>query len=86
MNFKEIELMRKLSKMETYAYSQIATTWEISHNIEPPPCPKCDTIMEFLHLGWKIMFAPELLEISETAQTAQTAKSLPQTNSSISYA
>lgn len=69
--------------METYAYNQIAATWEISHNMEPPPCPKCDTIIEFLHLGWKIMFAPESLEISETTKAK---KFLPQTNSSISYA
>ncbi|MDJ0556503.1 MAG: hypothetical protein QNJ68_19090 [Microcoleaceae cyanobacterium MO_207.B10] len=69
--------------METYAYNQVAATWEISHNIEPPPCSQCDTIMEFLRLGWKMMFAPELLEISETNQ-AET--SLPQTNSSVSYA
>ena len=69
--------------METYAYNQSAATWEISHNIEPPPCPKCDTIMEFLCLGWKMMFSPESLENSESAKAE---KSLPQRNSSISYA
>ncbi|MDJ0517456.1 MAG: hypothetical protein F6K22_24745 [Okeania sp. SIO2F4] len=55
--------------METYAYSQIAITWETSHNIEQPDCSPCDRIMELLRLGWKIMFTPELLEIANTIQT-----------------
>ncbi|MDY7004330.1 MAG: hypothetical protein SWX82_10345 [Cyanobacteriota bacterium] len=69
--------------MEIYAYHQIAVTWETSHKIEQPTCFSCDRIMDFLRLGWKIMFAPELLEVAETPETTQP---LPKTNSSISYA
>ncbi|NEQ76319.1 MAG: hypothetical protein F6K23_26735 [Okeania sp. SIO2C9] len=69
--------------MEIYAYHQIAVTWEISHKIEQPSCFSCDRIMDFLCLGWKIMFAPELLEVAETPKTTQPS---PKTNSSMSYA
>lgn len=69
--------------METFAYHQIAVTWETSHKIEQPTCFSCDRIMDFLRLGWKMMFVPELLEIAETVETAQSS---PRKNSAISYA
>ena len=69
--------------MEIYAYHQIAVTWETSHKIEQPRCFSCDRIMDFLRLGWKIMFAPELLEVSEIPETTQPSS---KANSSISYA